>query len=218
MSRLVILLLLAAGAWAQGLKEFSIELVDSSGSHHNRLDAAEIDADRIGLRDLIGYAHGLPSVCVLGPGWLDDRFSVKAKAREGQEDQFLPAFQKALAERLHLRTERTTKELPVYILKVVQPDSPKLHAGNGHATMRGSDGSLSVVNVAISDLESFLMRNFGRPIIDQTGLKGRYSFDLEWQAGDVQSLAKTIREQLGLELAEDRRKIDVLTVDRSQKP
>jgi hypothetical protein len=37
---------------------------------------------------------------------------------------------------------------------------------------------------------------------------------LAWQSGDLEALAKVIRERLGLVLTEDRRNVDVLLVER----
>jgi uncharacterized protein (TIGR03435 family) len=207
-----------ASAWAQapaGLKEFAIQPNDSAGHFSNSFEPARVEADRIGLRSLIGYAYGVPPVRVLGPGWLDDQFRVAARPQPGDEAQFLTALQLALADRLHLRVERATKEMPVYVLKVLNPDSPKLLPASGDPSVSGSDGKLSVVNTPISSFETFLTGVVGKPVIDETGLKASYTFNLLWQAGDLDSLGKTIREQLGLALLEDRRKVEVLVVDRN---
>jgi uncharacterized protein (TIGR03435 family) len=214
MATTLALFFLAAGAWAQGLQELAIAPTEPTGSHHNALGPAAIDADRIALRELIGFVYGVSPVRVLGPNWLNDTFQVTAKARAGEENEFLPALQEALAGRLHVRIERTAKEMQIYVLKVVNPDSLKLHPGSGTRQISGGDGNLSFVNAPISDLENFGTRILGRPVIDATGLLGGYTFDLEWRAGDVKSLAAALREQLGLALADERRKVDVLMVDR----
>jgi uncharacterized protein (TIGR03435 family) len=206
----LIVVLAAAGASAQALQEFTIVPTEPTGSHHNSLDAAAIRADRIALKDVIAYAYGVPSVRVLGSTRLNETFSVTAKARAGQEDQFLASLQLALADRLHLRIERTAKEMPIYVAKVLNPDSLKLHAAQGDRRIGGGDGSVSFVNASIVDLGRIL----DRPIVDETGLTGGYTFDLEWQPGDPKSLVKSIRDQLGLTLVDDHRKVEVVIVSR----
>jgi len=179
-----LLLLATAGLWAQGLKEFAIEPVDSMGSHHNTLNDTSITADRILLRDLLAFVYDVPRARVLGPGWLDDAYHVTAKANAGAEDQFLPTLQRTLTERLHLRAERSSRAMPVYVLKLADPGAPKLQSSSGASSIRGQSGSVNVSNASMSAICNLLTRSFERPVIDETGLEGRYSFDLEWTAGD----------------------------------
>ncbi|HYL75787.1 MAG TPA: TIGR03435 family protein [Bryobacteraceae bacterium] len=208
-----LLLLVAAGMWAQGLKEFAIEPVDSMGSHHNTLNDTSITADRILLRDLLAFTYDVPRARVLGPGWLDDAYQVTAKANPGAEDQFIPTLQRNLLERLHLKVERSSSVMPVYVVKLTDPG--KLQSSSGASSISGQSGSVQVSNASMSAICNLLTRSFERPVIDETGLEGRYSFDLEWTAGDRESLVKAIRERLGLTLTEDRRKVDVLQVNRN---
>ncbi|HEV2690348.1 MAG TPA: TIGR03435 family protein [Bryobacteraceae bacterium] len=210
----VLILFLISGVRAQELKEFTIEAVESMGSHHNSLSYESVAADRIPLRELIGFVYGTPPMRVFGPDWLGDTYSVTAKPRAGEEEKFLPTLQRVLAERLHLRVEHASREMPVYVLRAADPASPKLHSNSGASSMRGQEGSVAVENASMSDVANLLTRTFGKPVVDETGLTGSYSFKLEWQAGDRESLIKVMREQLGLTVAEDRRKVDVLQVDR----
>jgi uncharacterized protein (TIGR03435 family) len=207
-----LLLLLAAGACAQGLKEFTIQPVDSMGSHHNTLNDTSISADRILLRDLLAFTYDVPRARVLGPGWLDDAYQVTAKANAGAEEQFLPTLQRTLTERLHLKVERSSRVMPVYVMKMADPG--KLQSSSGASSISGQSGSVQVSNASMPAICNLLTRSFERPVMDETGLEGRYSFDLEWTAGDRESLVKAIRERLGLALTEDRRKVDVLLVGR----
>lgn len=212
---IALLLLVAAGAWAQGLKEFSIEPVDSMGSHHNTLNDTSITADRILLRDLLAFTYDVPRARVLGPGWLDDAYHVTAKANDAAEEQFLPTLQRTLAERLHLKAERSSRVMAVYVMKLANPNAPKLQSTSGASSISGQSGSVNVSNASMSAICNLLTRSFERPVIDETGLEGRYTFDLEWTVGDRESLIKAIRERLGLALTEDHRKVDVLLVDRN---
>jgi uncharacterized protein (TIGR03435 family) len=77
------------------------------------------------------------------------------------------------------------------------------------------------------DLPEFaerLSRGIGRPVIDKTGIKGRYWFQLEWAADHDErgaaspSLLAAIQEQLGLNLQERTAPIEVLVVDHVERP
>jgi bla regulator protein BlaR1 len=60
----------------------------------------------------------------------------------------------------------------------------------------------------------------GRPVVDQTGLKGNYDFTLKWgdDDPDAPSIFTAIEEQLGLKLEPAKAAIDFLVIDRAEKP
>jgi len=205
---------LAAGLHAQQLSEFSMEPVDSMGSNSNSINATSVNADRITLRNLLGFTSGAGPMRVQGPGWLDDSYQVTAKAQPADEDHFLAALQNAIAAKLQLQIQHASREMPVLVLRVLDPNAPKLHDTSGPSSIHGQSGSVTIENAPMSDISNLLTRMFERPVIDETNLTGRFSFELSWQSGDNESLKKAMRDQLGLTLTEDRRKIDVIQVGR----
>src|SRR6266478_931376 len=75
----------------------------------------------------------------------------------------------------------------------------------------------------ISDLREFLEDEiFHQPVLDQTGLTNKYNIILDWHAPpyptqsyeNSDSLKKVLLEELGLELAPSRDRIEVLVVER----
>lgn len=64
-----------------------------------------------------------------------------------------------------------------------------------------------------------------RPVVDQTGLTGKYDFSLEWSnalAATTDSPAPSIftalKEQLGLKLEPARAPLEILVIDRAELP
>jgi uncharacterized protein (TIGR03435 family) len=76
-----------------------------------------------------------------------------------------------------------------------------------------------------------------RPVVDQTGLPGRYDFTLNWTPDETQfasmgvsvpppadnaaappDLFTAIQEQLGLKLEATKAMVDILVIDRVAKP
>jgi uncharacterized protein (TIGR03435 family) len=65
----------------------------------------------------------------------------------------------------------------------------------------------------------------GRPVVDKTGLTGNYDFELQWSAGDpppadsaAPSIFTAVQEQLGLKLESTKGPVDVLVIDRAERP
>jgi uncharacterized protein (TIGR03435 family) len=74
-------------------------------------------------------------------------------------------------------------------------------------------------------LEDYLTQELGRPVQDQTGLKGRYDFKLDWARTDdvsmqleYPSIFAALREQLGLTLISTKAPIDFIVIDHVERP
>ena len=86
----------------------------------------------------------------------------------------------------------------------------------------------------MGELASVMQRSaLNRPVVDRTGLQGRYDFDLEWTpdesqfgglglTGTAQStkpdLYSAMQQQLGLKLEATRGRIATLVIDRAERP
>jgi uncharacterized protein (TIGR03435 family) len=72
-----------------------------------------------------------------------------------------------------------------------------------------------------------------RPVVDRTGLTGKYDFDLEWAPDETQlngdvtgapaespaaPLFSAIQQQLGLRLEATRGPVDAFVVDKAERP
>jgi uncharacterized protein (TIGR03435 family) len=143
-----------------------------------------------------------PFQIVGGPSWLEsDRYDIEAKPESGapedepgkpptdmrkQMDEQRLRLQSLLEDRCKLTIHRETKELPVYAL-VVAKDGPKLKQAQVEMTpagpkmqMRMGFGQLTGQATPLSILAQTLSRQLGRVVLDRTGLKGNYDFDLKW--------------------------------------
>jgi uncharacterized protein (TIGR03435 family) len=201
------------------------------------------------LDDLIIFAYGLhPKQLVGAPPWAaTDKFDIVGEPdREGVPslDQWKTMLQKLLAERCQLSFHKDQKELPVYVLSVSKAGA-KLSTSLGNAMglpgigfRREPGGDISAFNVTIDDFLNFFTRNVkpDRPVLNQTGLTGRYDFTLNWTPDDSQfngvlkaspatdtanpppNLFTAMQEQLGLRLYATRTRATVYVIDRVEKP
>ena len=81
-------------------------------------------------------------------------------------------------------------------------------------------------NASIADLALILQFHVDRPIVDQTRLKGRYDFKLQWTVDEAQTTAEdappglftAIQDQIGLKLERVKAPADVLVIDKVERP
>ena len=100
----------------------------------------------------------------------------------------------------------------------------------------GRPGSMIASGIRIQTLVEMLTRNVGRQVVDRTGLAGFYDFELTFNPGapfpppppgapapppidpDAPSLFTALQEQLGLKLDAGRGPVEVLVIDRIERP
>jgi uncharacterized protein (TIGR03435 family) len=103
-------------------------------------------------------------------------------------------LQKLIVERYKLTFHRDTRELSVYVLSVAK-DGPKLTKSEGDPNglpglfFRGRLGDLHVTNANMADFAGLMQEAvLDRPVLDKTGLTGRWDFNLDWTPDDSQFL------------------------------
>ena len=155
---------------------------------------------------------------------------------EGQPNvaQIQALMRKILTERFGLKAHHEQRELPMYALTVAK-NGPKMRpntsdpdgmldqqndeSGNGRDVER-------VKNASMSELVLILEYRVGRPVVDQTGLKGRYDFNLQWTTDEARmtdsdappGIFTAIQQQLGLKLEPVKAPADVMVVDKIERP
>jgi uncharacterized protein (TIGR03435 family) len=201
------------------------------------------EARNISVRQLIVCAYDLRfSNEVAGlPPWTDtERFDVDAKMDEDaaarfqklnpqqQWKQIQLMLQSLLADRFALKMHREPRELPVYDL-VLAKGGVKLtasHAAQPVYRAKGH-GQIDFEKAQIWDLIYGLSSDpdVDRPIVDKTGLTGRYDMQLKWTPNASQeatdpglSIFTALEEQLGLKLVASKGPVDVIVVDHVERP
>jgi uncharacterized protein (TIGR03435 family) len=173
------------------------------------------------LRRLISNAYGVTERQIAGPAWIaDDLYHINARLPAGARRSDVPAMlQGMLAGRFKLVVERAKKKMPVYALVVAKGGhkmKPVLNDDSGYGGgIRRIDGR----GITMATLANLLSsRVADRPVIDSTGLGGRFAFRLEWaQEPDDPSIYIAVREQLGLKLEPRRVLTELITVTHAER-
>jgi hypothetical protein len=88
---------------------------------------------------------------------------------------------------------------------------------------REDKGKISAVNANMSSLVGRLESLVKQPVVDETGMQGKYDYELKWDQPDANNpnadaVIEAVRDQLGLELTLAKRPIDVTVVSQKQQP
>ena len=195
-------------------------------------------------------------------------------SRVGPPSRGLLILRAVLADRFNLKIHAEQREMPIYALRTANADGrpgPKLSQSDrdcervnaerlanrtGRSTLapgsmppcawRGFRNRLTVDSLPLTELADFLSGTMRRLVVDQTGLSGRFNFDLIWTpdqpppegspdritVGGVEidltggvsidpngpALLTAIREQLGLRLESTRAPVEVLVIESVERP
>jgi uncharacterized protein (TIGR03435 family) len=200
----------------------------------------------VSLSKLLAFAYGVHDKQMIGlPPWAEtEKYDIDAKPdTDGSPNrqQFQGMVQKLIADRFRLTFHRDKRDLPVYVLSVAKTGAKLTKSENqdGHENfgLRGL-GAITVRTATMSNFAAMMQETvMDRPVIDETGLAGRYDFTLNWTPDDSQfgglggklppptdntnpppNLYTAIQEQIGLKLEATKAPTDVMIIDHVEKP
>ena len=201
------------------------------------------------LKLLIAAAYDLnPRAISGGPSWVEsdhyDIVAVTPGETRPDHDEQMSMLRSLLTQRFKLGFHREEKVFSIYELEVAkngpklkpttaQPNDPVV-VGPGVVYPDPLKVVLPGRNANMTSFVSILQRAIlDRPVVDKTGLSGRYDFDLEWAPDETQfggglptsttaptspPLFEAIQQQLGLRLEAVKGPVQALVVDTAAKP
>jgi len=209
-----------------------------------------LTAVAVNVNDLVGLAYGVhPRQIVGGPDWFDSELfdidGIPDVPGQPNNKQMGILFKNLLASRFALKFHHEQREMPVFVISVAKggpkmtvsasrPDDPDFGFDFGRL------GDLTVRNITMVDFAIWMQSSVtDRPIVDQTGLTGRYDFKLKWTPDDSQfaqfrssgqvvqkrdtpngppPLDVAMRQQIGLDIKATKTMVDVIVIDHVEQP
>ena len=238
--RATFILLLTLAAQAQQRPDARVEFEVVSVKPGDPADPASSSRPSAGgmqwrnttLKNLVRGAYGLNEFQLQGgPKWADSqRFHIDAKLPAGTSREQMPLMMRALlADRFKLVFHRETKILPEYEL-VVAPGGPKLEAAspeslNDQSSSQG-DRHIKGKALTMSTLAGMMISAVGAPVVDRTGLTGKYTISLAFAPmvgtprddEPLPTILGVLPQQLGLKLEKTKGPVEVLVIDRAEQP
>lgn len=153
-----------------------------------------------------------------GPKWINsERYSIKARA-EGISSQVMmhgPMLQALLEDRFRVRVHHETREVPVYVLSVARggpklqpfkegscnpydiaaafpPPPPPENPCHGRGTMNNGVLTVDTKAMTLDDFARFTLGVMDRPVINKTGIQGRFNFHLEYTPDETSSAGRPV--------------------------
>jgi uncharacterized protein (TIGR03435 family) len=174
-----------------------------------------------------------------GPSWFTtEKWDIEARSdNQGAHsiEETRRMVQNMLEERFGLRIHRETEQRPAYGLTVAK-GGPKFKAAEQRSTnVRITSNSISLERGDLARMTQVHSAALGRPVIDRTGLEGLYNLSLQWDDAPIRQgvpgldvhaqpgndhgpIFTAIQDQLGLRLESQRAPVEVIVVDRIERP
>ena len=187
-------------------------------------------------------AYNVPEPQIIGgPKWVDqDRFYIEATAATPADDhELMLMLQTLLADRFKLVFHREQRTIPGYRL-VLGKSGLKSQASAPDSGSAGDSrrGRIDAKGYSMAQLSLKLAEALKLPVLDATGVAGKFDFKLEWTPDDMQakppsveqragnpleagagpSIFEALQEQLGLKLESGKFPAEVLVIDSVEKP
>jgi uncharacterized protein (TIGR03435 family) len=208
---------------------------------------------RATLFSMVAFAYNVqdPSTQLFGlPKWAEsESYAVMAKPAEGfpvlspadNREQVRQMLRAMLEDRFHLQLHTEMRDERVYQLEIAkgglrikETDAPEptAQAGPVEAAMGNGSGRIIGKKATADGIARCLTVFLKRPVVDRTGLKGYYDFDVRWKAPEtadgppapglgaegIALLISNLESLLGLHLGNIVAPVQFWVVDRADPP
>ena len=144
----------------------------------------------------------------------EKRYEMEVTLPGDKTEAYKPLAVQAIQTALGVRVRRVTREVDGYVLTAskeltgsLQPSTAKtFHVTGAKGVMAASEADINQLSAAI---ESVL----GLPVVNETGLQGKFDWDLLFDANVSDSIIDAVWKEFGLKLTPAKREVDVVVVE-----
>lgn len=154
------------------------------------------------LKKTIAFASNISEPLVVGPdSLLSKKFFIDVQLPRGKPELLDELLLDAIQNKFGFKTTSENRQIVTYEMTAPDGISKNLYASkseSGHFST--DDGILAASNWKLNALVSTIEETLGVSVDDQTGLTGKYDFNLYWDHEDPQSIIEAVSSQMGLTL------------------
>jgi uncharacterized protein (TIGR03435 family) len=174
------------------------------------------------LRDLIATAYDFHAPRIIFPPDMPtNHYDFLITVADHPHEKFQAEIKSVLG----FAARKEIRDVDAQVMKVASSGAGKLKAGNpSHSSRLDHRIAFDYPNQPVSVLAESLEYRFRMPVIDRTGLAGNYNMVVDWnwqgawngkdREANLNSLKKTLSDQLGLELVSSRESVEMLVVEK----
>jgi uncharacterized protein (TIGR03435 family) len=187
-------------------------------SPHGKMMGVAVPAETV-VR--AAYGCEVSDRAVLETSLPDGRYDFIANLADGNQE----ALQRVVRQKFGVVAKWEMLETNALLLTVKIPNAPGLipSAKKQPPSEGGGTTLYVVVDKPLTNLVNFLEAQAGTPVVDRTGLTGRFDFILKWNEPKVQQkqqglpdpLRQVLLNQLGLELVPGTARVKMLVVEKA---
>jgi uncharacterized protein (TIGR03435 family) len=176
-----------------------------------------IRSDGMTLKAALANAFQIPSARVIGPPWLGrTRYSINAVVGLDDQAAFHSLLQQELKQRLNLETHLEVRPFDVLVLTATEtPRLDRSRHNDQNTWIRQQEATLR--GATMERLAAAVQAVVGRPVVDETGVTGKYDLEFGWGEDRVASVTAILRDRFGLRLSPEKRELEALIVDNVRR-
>jgi uncharacterized protein (TIGR03435 family) len=203
--------------------------------------STEFLADTLRMQDVtvntcIKLAYHVQDRQILGPEWIRGaHFDITAKSDGAvEQEEMKRMLQGLLADRFRLSFHREQKEMKALVLTVASggPKVSPAAAPDARPFRQNSANGTVAKSMPIPEFADFISGPLEMPVVDHTGLTGKYDFVLDFTSylpdptknmdgtrPDTTSILKAaLHDELGLNVESSKTQVEVLSIDHVERP
>lgn len=205
--------------------------------HHIHITPGNVVIRNASMREILGWAYNATFYQIAGPDWINTaQFDIVAKApNTASEDEMRPMMQSLLTGRFGLAIHRIEKEMNCMAL-LQGKDGAKLTPSKdeGESLFQGGNNKpiIHFGRMSMQEFATLLSEPMQKPVVDMTGLKGRFDFTLDASnyvppepapgqprehEDESYMVVRALQDQIGLRLEPRKLNINQIVVDHLEK-
>lgn len=170
-------------------------------------------ADGVDPRIAVAIAWDLhPEQVLVAPAVPDRRLQLVVSDRDASEESLRRRLREPLLAELGVEVRQERRTLRVGVLRDAPGEGGRIRpAGSERPFVLFRQPYVSADDRPFDELVAGLREVLDLPLVDETGLGGRWDWRIDWREG-VEGVQALVRDQLGMELAIEEREVPVLVV------
>lgn len=149
------------------------------------------------LLALLSEVYGVPPERIESAAGIDwdkaARFDVAVAAPSLTDNRRKELLRQLLQASFQTEARIVPRDTEVFVLESAPGEPQRLRPSSSTSTRWGQPGNFTGIALSMGGLAAMASQNLRKPVLDETGLKGRFDFELRWDISDPDSLLQAVR-------------------------